>query len=46
MFETDEAMDIERLEAELLTWQGHLNAGEARFLRLLALFDRRGGWHG
>jgi len=36
--------DNERLEAELIELSGHLNAGEHRFLVLLAEFDRRQGW--
>jgi hypothetical protein len=34
---------IEALEREITTLAGHLNAGNYRFLRLLAEFDRRGG---
>jgi len=34
----------ERLEAELIELSGHLNAGEHRFLVLLAEFERRQGW--
>lgn len=34
----------ERLEAELLELAGHLAAGEARWLVLLAEFDRREAW--
>jgi hypothetical protein len=34
---------IEALEREITTLSAHLNAGNYRFLRLLAEFDRRGG---
>jgi hypothetical protein len=37
------AVDIDALERELTTLAGHLNAGNYRFLKLLAEFDRRGG---
>jgi hypothetical protein len=36
--------ETERLAAELIELSGHLNAGEHRFLVLLAEFDRRQGW--
>jgi len=38
----DEA--LERLEDELVTLAGHINAAEYRFLRLLADYDRAQGW--
>lgn len=44
---TDEGLAVvplERLEAELVELAGHLAAGEARWLVLLAEFDRRRGW--
>jgi hypothetical protein len=37
---------VEVLEAELTTLAGHLNAGNYRFLRLLAEFERREGYSG
>lgn len=37
------ASDLEALERELTDLAGHLNAGNYRFLMLLAEFDRRGG---
>src|SRR5215510_8069785 len=37
------AADIEALERELTNLAGHLNAGNYRFLKLLAEFERRGG---
>jgi hypothetical protein len=37
------ADDLEALESELTNLAGHLNAGNYRFLMLLAEFDRRGG---
>jgi hypothetical protein len=51
MFQTNVAHDdadsaadrIESLEQELSELAGHLNAGNYRFLRLLAEFERRGG---
>src|SRR5215510_6230469 len=35
---------IRELEAQITRLAGHLNAGEYRFLALLAEFDRRQGW--
>jgi hypothetical protein len=34
---------IDALERELTNLAGHLNAGNYRFLKLLAEFERRGG---
>jgi len=39
-----DTMPLERLEAEITTLAGHLAAGECRWLRLIAEYDRRGGW--
>ena len=39
-----ERMPLERLEAEICELAGHLAAGEARWLALVAVFDRREGW--
>jgi hypothetical protein len=39
----DVAAELEALERELTSLAGHLNAGNYRFLVLLAEFDRRGG---
>jgi len=36
--------DLDRLEAEILTLCGHINAAEYRFLKLLADYDRACGW--
>jgi hypothetical protein len=36
--------ELDRLEHEILTLCGHINAAEYRFLRLLADYDRAGGW--
>jgi hypothetical protein len=41
-----DGMNLPDLESELLGLAGHLAAAEARFLRLLAEFDQRGGWVG
>ncbi|MDH3682403.1 MAG: HNH endonuclease [Acidimicrobiia bacterium] len=35
---------LERLEAELIGWAGHLAAATARWLLWLAAYDRREGW--
>ncbi len=40
---TTEAMPLERLEAEITELAGHLAAGECRWLRLVAEYDRRAG---
>ena len=37
-------MSLEVLEAEICRWSANLTAAEARWLGLLAEFDRRGGW--
>jgi hypothetical protein len=42
-FCTTESADLAALERELTTLAGHLTAGNYRFLKLLAEFDRRGG---
>ncbi len=39
-----EPVAIERLEDEITTLAGHLNAATARFLVLVGEYDRRGGW--
>jgi hypothetical protein len=39
-----DALPLERLEAEICELAGHLWAATARFLALLAEFDRREGW--
>ncbi len=36
--------ELDRLEAEILTLCGHINAAEYRFLKLLADYDRACGW--
>ena len=41
-----DAVPLERLEAEICELAGHLWAATARFLTLLAEFDRREGWGG
>ena len=41
-----QALTTHDLETELLGLAGHLAAAQCRFLRLLAEFDRRGGWGG
>ena len=38
-------MSLDVLEAEICQWSANLTAAEARWLGLLAEFDRRGGWH-
>jgi hypothetical protein len=35
---------LERIEAELISWAGHLAAATARWLAWLAVYDRRQGW--
>ncbi|WP_182347201.1 HNH endonuclease [Tomitella gaofuii] len=42
----DDACDIKEVERELCTLAAHIAAATARFLILLAQFDRRGGWNG
>jgi len=37
-------MPVDRLEEEITTLAGHLNAGTCRWLLLVAEFDRREGW--
>jgi hypothetical protein len=39
-------MSLDVLEAEICRWSANLTAAEARWLGLLAEFDRRGGWQG
>ncbi len=39
-----EGLPLERLEAELIGWAGHLAAATALWLRWLAVYDRREGW--
>ena len=36
----------EELEIEILTAAAQINAATYRFLKLLAEFDEKGGWHG
>jgi hypothetical protein len=36
--------ELDRLENEILTLCGHINAAEYRFLKLLADYDRAEGW--
>ena len=38
-------MSLDVLEAEICRWSANLTAAEARWLGLVAEFDRRGGWH-
>src|SRR4249919_1315830 len=40
----DRAIELRTLEAEITELAGHLNAGQYRFLALIAEFDRRSGW--
>ena len=40
------SLELEALERELTSLVGQINAGNYRFLRLLAEFDRRGGHYG
>lgn len=42
----DQAMPLERVEAELCTLAGQIAAATGRFLHLLADFDARDGWAG
>ena len=37
-------LSLDELEAEITTLAGHLNAGEHRWLTLVAEFDERKGW--
>ena len=37
-------LSLDELEAEITTLAGHLNAGEYRWLTLVAEFDDRKGW--
>jgi hypothetical protein len=37
-------LSLDELEAEITTLAGHLNAGEYRWLTLVAEFDERNGW--
>lgn len=37
-------ISVDRLEEEITTLAGHLNAGTCRWLLLIAEFDRRDGW--
>ena len=39
-----EPVALDRLEDEITTLAGHLNAATARFLVLVGEYDRRGGW--
>src|SRR5437867_13065734 len=41
-----DAVPLARLESEIAELAANLHAGMARFLDLLAEFDRREGWHG
>jgi Domain of unknown function (DUF222)/HNH endonuclease len=40
----ERALNLRTLEAQITELAGHLNAGEHRFLTLIAEFDRRCGW--
>ncbi len=40
----DRSLELRTLEARITELAGHLNAGEYRFLTLIAEFDRRSGW--
>ena len=42
----DEEIRRRRLEDEISTLAGHLNAANYRLIKLLEEFDRRGGWRG
>jgi hypothetical protein len=46
MCDDDQTTSLEALEQELTTLSGHLNAGNYRFLRVLAEFERREGYAG
>lgn len=37
-------LPLEAIEREIESLAAHINAGKARWLRLIAEFDRRGGW--
>ncbi|MGH9067690.1 MAG: HNH endonuclease, partial [Acidimicrobiales bacterium] len=39
-------LPLEHLEAEICTLSAHLDAGCARWLQMVADFDRREGWAG
>lgn len=39
-----DTLPLERLEAELTEWAGHLAAAECRWIQLIAEYDRREGW--
>jgi Domain of unknown function (DUF222)/HNH endonuclease len=39
-----DSMPLERLEGEITELAAHINAATARWLRLIAAFDRREGW--
>jgi Domain of unknown function (DUF222)/HNH endonuclease len=39
-----DTMPLERLEAEITEWAGHLAAAECRWIQLVAEYDRREGW--
>lgn len=39
-------LPLDRLEADIRTWASHFAAAEARWLDLVAEFDRRKGWAG
>ena len=42
---TETGLPIRELEARITELAGHLNAANHRWLRLIAEFDRRQGWH-
>ncbi len=42
--EDDSSVPLDRLEAEITTLAGHLNAATCRWLSLVGEFDRREGW--
>jgi hypothetical protein len=39
-----DTMPLERLEAEITEWAGHLAAAECRWVQLITEYDRRRGW--
>jgi hypothetical protein len=39
-----DTLPMERLEAVLTEWAGHIAAAECRWIQLIAEYDRREGW--
>ena len=39
-----DTLPLERLEAEITEWAGHLAAAQCRWIQLIAEYDRREGW--